>query len=102
MAQSFFEFVADQLEEISPLDKLEARGTVRLALKAGGLDPRSITKEQMIVVLQKVLPGELKTRGVDRADGLCEQIVARLKAFDPQGSLPAGESPEDVFRRLGN
>ncbi len=33
MAAWIFEFVADALEQRTDLDKLEARGTVRLALK---------------------------------------------------------------------
>jgi hypothetical protein len=99
MADTIFEFVAEQLESSTDLDKLEARGTVRLALKAAGLDARSVTKEQMIVLLQKVLPGELSARGVSAAETTCEQLIAALKSFEAGGA--GAESPEDVFRRLG-
>jgi len=102
MAQAIFDFVADKLEENSSLEKLEARGTVRLALKGAGLDPRTVTAEQMVVILQKVLPGELKARGIESPNGVCEQLVALLKQHAPGGAGAAGESPEDVFRRLGH
>jgi len=102
MAQPIFDFVADKLEENSHLEKLEARGTVRLALKGAGLDPRSLTTEQMLVILQKVLPAELKSRGVEAPERICEQLITLLKQNAPAGADAAGESPEDVFRRLGH
>ena len=37
-----FDWVCAQLEERSSLDRLEARGTVRLALKQAGLEPRHV------------------------------------------------------------
>ena len=37
MAASIFDFVADELEKRTDLAKLEARGTVRLALKEADL-----------------------------------------------------------------
>ncbi len=43
MADSLFEFIAAQLEERTALDKLEARGTLRIALKEAGLDLRAVT-----------------------------------------------------------
>jgi hypothetical protein len=100
MADTIFEFVAEKLEASTDLDKLEARGTVRLALKSAGLEARSVTKEQMVVLLQKVLPGELSARGVDAAQTMCDQLVGALKDFEAGGGS-GSESPEDVFRRLG-
>jgi len=100
MADSIFEFVAEKLEAATDLEKLEARGTVRLALKAAGLDARSVTKEQMIVMVEKVLPGELAARGVDGAEVICVQLAAATKEMDT-GDGSGAESPEDVFRRLG-
>ena len=42
-----FEWTCNELEERCSLDRLEARGTVRLALKQAGLEARSVTPEQM-------------------------------------------------------
>jgi len=100
MADTIFEFVAEKLEAATDLEKLEARGTVRLALKAAGLDARSVTKEQIIVMVEKVLPGELAARGVAGAEAICAQLATATKAMDT-GDGSGAESPEDVFRRLG-
>ncbi len=100
MAESVFDFVADELEKRSDLEKLEARGTIRLALKSAGFNPREVSPEQMAVVLEQVMPGELRPRGVDDPDRLCGELAVAVKAFQPVGGDAAGASPEDVFRRL--
>jgi hypothetical protein len=100
MADTVFEFVAGRLEEATEFDKLEARGTVRIALKEAGLDARSVTKEQMAVMLQRTMATELKARGVEGAESICQGLVTSLKSFTPAQTRTA-ESPEDVFRRLG-
>jgi hypothetical protein len=101
VAETLFEFVSGKLEEATSLDKLEARGTVRLGLKAAGLDPRGTTMQQMEVMLQKVLPGELSTRGVTQPQVVCEGLVSALATFRPSDAEAESESPEDVFSRLG-
>lgn len=101
MAASIFDFVADELERRTDLAKLEARGTVRLALKEGGLDARSVTAEQMGVILTRVMPNEMRSRGIENADETCQGILTALKAQHPaDAGGPAGESPEAIFRRL--
>ena len=101
MAASIFDFVSDELERRSDLAKLEARGTVRLALKEGGLDALHVTGEQMRVILEKVMPGELTARGIVEAEALCQGIASALAAELPDpASRPAAESPEAIFRRL--
>ena len=100
MADSLFEFVAAQLEQSTALDKLEARGTLRIALKDAGLDPRSVTSDQMAVMLTKAMPKELTSRGVERADEICRGLATAAKAYQAQRSSSV-ESPEDIFRRLG-
>lgn len=100
MAASVFDFVADELERRTDLAKLEARGTVRLALKEAGLDARTATVEQMGVMLQRVLPKEMRSRGIESAEDVCEAIHTALKAQHPSDGAPAGESPEAIFRRL--
>ena len=100
MAESpVFERICDELEARSALGRLGARGTVRIALKAAGLEARSVRPDQMAVVLERVLPGELAARGVDDAAGICGALVDGLVASDFRA--PTDDSPEDVFRRLG-
>ena len=93
-----FDFVCSELEQRSNLDRLEARGTVRLALREAGLEARSVTPDQMKVVVERVLPKELTTRGIADADAVC----SRLKQGLSQVQMGArSESPDSVFERLG-
>jgi hypothetical protein len=100
MADTVFDFVAEELERKTDLEKLEARGTIRLALKASGFDPREISPDQMAVVLEQVMPAELRPRGIDNPEAVCGELARAVKAFHPAGGEPSGVSPEDVFRRL--
>ena len=100
MPESLFEFVASELEERSGLENLEARGTLRLALKSSGLTAREVTREQMAVVLEQVMPRELTARGVKNAEAVCEELSQAVKGTKAEAGESAGTSPEDVFRRL--
>jgi hypothetical protein len=71
MAADLFDYAAEGLEQRTGFDRLEARGTLRLALKSAGLDPKSLTADQLGVVFQKLMPGELKLRGVSDAARVC-------------------------------
>jgi hypothetical protein len=96
-----FDHVAEALESATSLDRLEARGTLRLTLKDAGFDPRGVRAEEMKAVIEKVLAKELSSRGIDDAAAICERLAASVAAAD-FGSAAGGESsPEDVFRRLG-
>ncbi len=93
-----FQRVCGELEGGTGLSTLEARGTVRLALKQAGFDAKSVNPQQMSVVVRKLLPGELSLRGIEGSEGLCERIAAVLAACRDEST--GVESPEDVFRRL--
>lgn len=93
-----FEFACGQLETRTSLDRLAARGTVRIALKQAGLEPRSITPEQMAVVVQRILPGELGSRGVDGGEEICQAILGGLRSV-ARGAV--AETSDAVFKRLG-
>jgi hypothetical protein len=93
-----FEKVCDELERATSLGRLEVRGTVRLALKNAGLDARTVRGEEMAVVLKKLMPAELQSRGIADGERTCEGIVRSLAGVAPR---TAEESPEEIFRRLG-
>jgi hypothetical protein len=93
-----FEFACGQLETRSSLDRLAARGTIRIALKQAGLEARSVTPEQMAVVIQKILPSELSNRGVDLVEEICQKILTGLRGVS---AGPLSETPDAVFKRLG-
>ena len=95
-----FELACGVLERDTSLDRLEARGTVRLALKAAGLEPRSVTPDQMAVVAANLLPRELESRGVDDGGGVCTALRTELGRLG--ASTDVAETPEAIFARLGS
>jgi hypothetical protein len=100
MSASIFDFVSDELQRLTQLEKLEARGTVRLALKAAGLDVRTVTTPQMVATLMKVMPNEIRARGVENSEQICRSLVTALEAAFPSSTAVDPESPEAIFRRL--
>ena len=93
-----FESVSEQLERETELERMEARGTLRIALKAAGLAAKNLTATEAIAVLQHVLPEELTRRGVEASESICERIRADLAR---SGLDCDGETPQSVFERLG-
>jgi hypothetical protein len=96
-----FEWVSAALERATTFDSLQARGTVRLALRKAGLDAASVDIEGMNAVLTRLMSRELATRKISNSDAICSQLVMDLKAANL--SAPAGSdqsTPEAVFRRL--
>ena len=93
-----FELACEVLESDTSLDRLEARGTVRLTLKAAGLDTRNVTPDQMSVAVDKLLPDELTARGVENGDGVCAALKEKVARMEAPG---VAEAPEAVFARLG-
>ena len=100
MSESLFEFAAEELEKRSNLENLEARGTIRLALKSSGLTAGEVTKKQMGVVIDQVMPRELRVRGIEDPEAVCRELSEAVMGFEADGDESAGASPEDVFRRL--
>jgi hypothetical protein len=99
VADSIFDQVATALESRTSLEKLEARGTLRIALKQAGLDANSVTVDQLRTVIEKLLPGELEARGVGAPAAVCERLSAEVRDFEAPAET-AADSPESVFARL--
>jgi len=93
-----FSWTCEELERLSDFDRLEARGTIRIALKASGLEASQVTSDQMRVVIEKVLPAELAARGIADATPICTRLVSGVRSLD---AGPANDSPDEIFRRLG-
>ena len=96
-ASAAFDRVCADLEAASVFTTLEARGTVRLALKQAGFDPKAVTGAQLAVVVRRVLPRELELRGIEDAEALCERLAGSVESLPPED----GDTPEEVFARLG-
>ena len=101
MACELFDLAAERLEHHTSLDRIEARGTLRLALKDAGLDPKRVTPGQLCVVLAKVMPRELETRGVGDPTAVCNAVTNDLTKSWALTDMPSSSDPDEVFRRLG-
>jgi hypothetical protein len=94
-----FDWICAEIEERTSLNRLEARGTVRLTLREAGLESGSVRAEQLAVVLEKLLSGQLASRGIDGSDDLCRELARCILEVELDGDR--SEAPEDVFHRLG-
>jgi hypothetical protein len=93
-----FEAACACLENSSSLTKIEARGTIRLALKEAGFEAKTATPEVLSAVVRRLLPAELRSRGIADPVAVCTKIALRLEGMV---SEPAAETAEAVFKRLG-
>lgn len=100
MTLSAFDWTCERLEARTDLTRIEARGTVRIALEAAGFDPRTVSREEMAVVLRKRMPAELASRRVSDPGPLCEELALGVCHLG-ESEAPAAESPEQIFARLG-
>ena len=99
MSDDLFSFVADHLEECTPLDRLESRGTLRIVLKESGLEPKTVTQKQFCVVLESVAPGELENRGVGEAQAICTALVEKIRS-EPADRWETSLDVDEIFDRL--
>ena len=96
-----FEFVCERLETVAKMSRIEARGTVRLALREIGKNPAYVSPQDMSMIVAKVLPRMLQSRGVKDAAQACMDIGNQLA----QTKMASGATyldPADVFARLGS
>jgi hypothetical protein len=100
MAASLFDFAAEKLEQHTGFSQLEARGTLRIAVKSAGLDPKSLTVAELRVVFEKLMPGELAQRGVEDTLAACAAVVRDLGNAPVAADGSPSSNPDDVFRRL--
>lgn len=95
-----FEWVSQELERITFLERLEARGTLRMVLREAGVKASEVTWKQMELVLRELFPEELRSRGVEDGDEVCAHLLRELVAASLSDDQPSDETPEDVFQRL--
>lgn len=98
-AVSEFDRVAEMLEERTSFNRLEARGTLRIALKDSGFDAKSVAPDQLAVVIEKLLPLHLRDRGIEDPERVCRFLV---DSISNEPSVDAADSPEAIFARLGS
>jgi hypothetical protein len=93
-----FDHVCEGVERATSLDRMQSRGTVRLALKEAGLDPARVQPNEMAVVLNRILPAQLRSRGIESPEVLCAELARGLSGLKV---APLAETPDAIFRRLG-
>ncbi|MDX1650545.1 MAG: hypothetical protein R3263_11900 [Myxococcota bacterium] len=98
MSTALFDRLADRLEQRTGFTRLEARGTLRLALREAGLEPEKLTRDYARAVVDRMLPRELETRGVPDAARLCASIAAEIADMDD--GVADAHRPETLFERL--
>ena len=100
MEMSLFDFAAQKLEQHTGFSQLEARGTLRIAVKSAGLEAKSLTVAELRVVFEKLMPGELEQRGVEDTPSVCAAVVRDLEDAPVAEDDSTSNNPDDVFRRL--
>jgi hypothetical protein len=101
VATTLFDIAAERLEESSDMDRLAARGTLRLAVKDAGLDVQNLTIPQLQAVFEKLMPRELEARGVTDAAATCKAVMNDIASAASTADLTASSSPDEIFERLG-
>jgi len=94
---TLFDFISGEIERRTDLARLEARGTVRLALKEAGFEADAITAREMSVVLEKIMPGSLVSRGVSDAESVCSALAASRGGLNGAGEGQGNATPERLF-----
>ena len=102
MDATLFDFAAERLEHHTSLDRLTARGTLRIAVKVAGLEAKNLTGTQLQVVFEKVMPEELDSRGVSNMQDVCAAVLADLADARDVAADASATSPDEIFRRLAD
>lgn len=95
-----FEWLSKELPRYTALSPLQARGTIRLMLQEVGIDPRALRKDQLLVLLHRRLPLELRKRRIEAAADLVNELTARLRST-PLSESEQPDTADSVFGRLG-
>ena len=102
MGADLFDVAAEKLESATDLNQVEARGTLRLALKSAGLTARNVTLAQLRVVFDKLMPGEIESRGVADVAATCTAVMAEVERAASDSDDVETTEQDRIFRRLGN
>jgi hypothetical protein len=64
-----------------------------------GLDPKTVTPAQLQVILERVMPGELESRGVAKTDAVCRSLKVQVESV-PEDQWDQSGDVDEVFKRL--
>ena len=95
-----FEWVSIAVQENTTLQAAQARGLLRLALRAGGLDANTVTVDEMGAIIDKVLPEQLRKSGVPNPPSVCIKLSIGLKAHHFEDGGRDRPKAEAFFQRV--
>jgi len=93
VATTLFDAAAERLEASAEMERLVARGTLRLALKQAGLDAQNLTLSQLRVVFEKLMPKELEARGITDVAATCKTVMGDITHAASETEGAAAISP---------
>ena len=99
MAVDLVTIVADRLCELSELDRIESRGTIRIAFKKAGVDVKRFGLVDRDAVFAASMPEELERRGCGDPGPTCAALIRSLEGEVPR-TLTG--SRDEIIRRLGS
>jgi hypothetical protein len=85
------------LEKSSGMDHWAARGAIQLALMDAGLEASTVSKEQMSVVVERLLPRQLQSQKIADVSSVCARIRDALLMLREDKKV---ETADQVFQRM--
>lgn len=85
------------LEKSSGMDRWAARGAIQLALMDAGLEASTVNKDQMTVVVEKLLPRQLQSQKIADVTSICAKIRDALMLLREDKTV---ETADKVFQRM--
>jgi len=85
------------LEKSSGMDRWAARGAIQLALMDAGLEASTVSKDQMSVVVEKLLPRQLQSQKIADVGSICAKIRDALMLLREDKTV---ETADKVFQRM--
>src|SRR5262245_22272430 len=92
-----FDAAHTALEKSSGMDRWAARGAIQLALMDAGLEASTVNKQQMSVVVEKLLPRQLQSQKIGDVSAICAKISDALMLLREDKAV---ETADTVFQRM--
>ncbi len=96
-----FEIACEVILSRTSLTGPQVRGSVRLALKEGGLRAKTVSTRQLLAVVERLMPERLVAQGLESDDArrVCDAVSTRLEAYtDPVQDIGPGSMLDRLDR----
>ncbi len=97
MSTTVFDQAAEELARQTNWTLLTARGTLRIAMQAGGVKPEAARSRELRAVLEQLMPRELELRGVSEPERVCAAVIEGVGGLVSDRDT---SNPDEVFQRL--